>query len=85
MDRDVLWFLWVKDIVPEVHVLKFTRVVFGVVSRPFLLNATVHHHLKSYRDSQPVLIECLLDSIYVNDVISGAEHLEAAYQLYTDS
>ena len=87
-DRDVLRFLWVKDIVkepPEIQVLKFTRMVFGVASSPFLLNATIHHHLESHRGSQPIPVERLLDSIYVDDVISGAEHPEAAYQLYVDS
>ena len=46
-DRDFLRFLWVKDLksdVPEVTVLRFTRVVFGVSSSPFLLNATIKHH-----------------------------------------
>ena len=43
-DRDVLRFLWVKDIdkaEPEVVVLRFSRVEFGLSSSPFLLNATV--------------------------------------------
>ena len=47
-DRDALRFLWVDDACksnPEVEVLRFTRVVFGVSSSPFLLNATIDHHL----------------------------------------
>jgi len=43
-DRDVLWFLWVVDPTssdPEVGVLTFTRVTFGVAASPFFLNATV--------------------------------------------
>lgn len=42
-DQDVLRFLWMKDWTKdpiEVQVLRFTRVVFGVASSPFLLNAT---------------------------------------------
>ena len=37
-NRDVLCFLWVKDPrkeVPDVTVLRFTRVVFGVSASPF--------------------------------------------------
>ena len=48
VDRKVLGFLWVDDISkkePEIVVLRFTRVVFGVSSSPFLLNATVAHHI----------------------------------------
>ena len=43
-DRDVLQFLWVYNLDKDalnVHVLRFARVVFGVASSPFLLNATL--------------------------------------------
>ena len=47
-DRDVLRFLWVPD-VNQPHegivVMRFTRVVFGVLASPFLLNATIDHHM----------------------------------------
>ena len=49
-DRDVLRFLWVDDILQEeqkVVALRFTRVVFGVSSSPFLLNATIKHHVET--------------------------------------
>ena len=42
-DQDVLRFLWFDDVAkpqPKVQILKFRRVVFGVSSSPFLLNAT---------------------------------------------
>lgn len=50
-DCDVLRFLWVDDVSktnPETIVLRFTRVVFGVSSTPFLLNATIRHHLEKH-------------------------------------
>ena len=40
-DQDVLQFLWVKDVhadEPEIITLRFVRVVFGVLSSPFLLS-----------------------------------------------
>lgn len=43
-DRNALRFLWVDDIQqeePKIVTLRFTRVVFGVSSSPFLLNATI--------------------------------------------
>lgn len=49
-DRDSLRFLWLADPNDEASgliTLRFTRVVFGVSSSPFLLNATVDHHAHS--------------------------------------
>ena len=43
-DGNVLRFLWVKDPFasePKVEIKRFTRLVFGVSSSPFLLNASL--------------------------------------------
>ncbi len=87
-DRDVLRFLWVKDIScrkPEVVALRFTRVVFGVSSSPFLLNATVEHHIAKYLPTRPELVKTLMQSMYVDDVVCGAVGDDEAYALYADS
>lgn len=65
--------------------LRFTRVTFGVTSSPFLLNATIEHHLNKFSSSYPELVELLKRLIYVDDVVTGAENEEAAYQAYLDS
>ena len=85
-DRDVLRFLWVSDVRkedPQVIVLRFTRVVFGISSSPFLLNATIRHHLENRLPSNPDLISKLLRSIYVDDVVTGAAVESEALALYT--
>lgn len=85
-DRDALRFLWVNDAFhsePEVVTLRFTRVVFGVSASPFLLNATLRHHIEKYLSSHPELVTTLLQSIYVDDVVCGADLEEEAYALYT--
>lgn len=87
-DQDVLRFLWFDDVTkpqPEVQTLKFTRVVFGVSSSPFLLNATIRHHLKRYTSTHPKLVKRILESIYVDDVVSGAGTKEEAFTLYRES
>lgn len=84
-DRDVLRFLWVDDVSkehPETIVLRFTRVVFGVSSSPFLLNATIRYHLEKHAVIHPDLVRKLLRSTYVDDIVTGAESEEAAYELY---
>ena len=47
-DRDALQFLWFDDPFiedPKIVVLRFARVAFGLSSSPFLLNATLKHHI----------------------------------------
>ena len=87
-DRDVLRFLWFDDLTkepPGVCVLRFARVVFGVSSSPFLLNATIRHHLEKWSSSQPELVKTLTRSTYVDDIVCGAEDDDEAYKLYTES
>ena len=87
-DRDVLRFLWYDDVFseqPEIIQLRFARVVFGVTSSPFLLNATVRHHLEQYKDTYPELVEKLIKATYVDDIVTGANSEEAAYQLFNQA
>ena len=87
-DRDVLRFLWVKDLDaegPEIITYWFSRVVFGVSSSSFLLNATIQHHVQLYVKEQPLLVDKVLESIYVDHVIGGADSEEEAYHFYKES
>lgn len=84
-DRDVLRFLWVDDIEktsPESVVLRFARVVFGVCSSPFLLNATMKYHIERYKNEDREFVDRFLRSIYVDDLSFGASESTAAYELY---
>ena len=69
---------------PKIRPLRFTRVIFGVSSSPFLLNATIRHHLESYRNSHPNLVQLLLDSFYVDDLTTEANS-EEAHSVYVES
>ena len=87
-DRDVLRFLWFRDITKEpldLVVLRFARVTFGVSSSPFLLNATIRHHLDVQAATQEQLVKRLQESIYVDDILTGVEDVETAWQLYLHS
>ena len=87
-DRDVLRFLWFDNVLlekPATIELRFARVVFGVSASPFLLNATVKHHLEKYLDTHSETVTAILQSIYVDDIVFGAEDEESAYKLYRES
>ena len=87
-DRDSMRFLWATDPrvePPDLIALRFTRVVFGVSSSPFLLNATIDHHMRTYCDSDPGFVDKFLSSIYVDDVVSGATDVESAHKFYLKS
>ena len=87
-DRDVLRFLWITNIDsddPEIVALRFARVVFGVSSSPFLLNATIRHHIEKYSSLHPEIVRVLKQSIYVDDVVSGGDSEDEAFTLYKTS
>ncbi|KAL5476354.1 hypothetical protein EMCRGX_G026289 [Ephydatia muelleri] len=84
-DRDVLRFLWVDNIekdFPKLLVLRFTRVVFGVSASPFLLNATLDHHIRKYEAEDPEFVARFLRAIYVDDVTYGGSDIKDVFQLY---
>eukprot|EP00731_Ephydatia_muelleri_P009492 Em0005g78a len=84
-DKDVLRFLWLDDIeaeLPKIKVLRFSRVVFGVSSSPFLLNATIKHHMDHYRTVDQQFVDKFERSIYVDDLTFSAKDEEGMFQLY---
>ena len=84
-DRDCLRFLWFKDCKKELSdivVYRFNRVVFGVNSSPFLLNAVLRHHVETYKEVDSNFVPKILQSFYVDDLVSGSNSLEDAFSLY---
>ena len=84
-DRDVTRFLWVKN--PQapltqenLAVYRFCRVPFGVVSSPFLLAATVKHHLTVNHCSES---DVILRNTYVDNLLTGKDSVEGAKTFYS--
>ncbi|MEM7299092.1 MAG: reverse transcriptase domain-containing protein, partial [Bacteroidota bacterium] len=74
--RDLLHFLW-EDESGNFSVYRFTRLPFGLTCSPFLLNATIRHHLNLF-SSESDLVKRLLEDLYVDDVVSGFSTIEEA-------
>ena len=69
----------------EVRPLRFTRVVFGVSSSPFLLNATIKYHLEQFSETHPHLVPQLIQSAYVDDIVTGARSEDEPFNINSES
>ena len=81
-DRDFTRFLWLSDPLnpsSELQVYRFKVVLFGATSSPFMLNATLHHHLQQF--NSPIAVD-MLTNLYVDNVISGCNSHDQAIQYY---
>ena len=62
--RNFLRFLWIDNIYsdnPKILTFIFNRLVFGLVSAPFALNATLREHfISNYQESDPEFVEEVL-------------------------
>ena len=72
VDKNVHRFIW--DVNGQRRFMRFDRVVFGNASSPFLLNATLKHHLEPFSESHAHVISELKQNLYVDDWLSGADH-----------
>jgi hypothetical protein len=63
-----------------VEVLRFTRVLFGLVSSPFLLGGVLEAHLDYWKSKAPEAVDTLKKSLYVDDIISGGNTVGEAKQ-----
>ena len=73
-DRNLLGFLWIDDVNslnPEIIKLRFTRLVFGLVCSPFILNVTLRNHLSKYENIDPEFVSTVIKALYVEDFASG--------------
>ena len=86
-DRDLVRFLWLRDPLKpctkeNLVLLRFRRVCFGVIASPFLLAATLTHHLKQI--GSPTALE-IMDNIYVDNVIATKSSTCEAKKYYDEA
>ncbi|XP_059047592.1 uncharacterized protein LOC131843017 [Achroia grisella] len=79
LDRDMLRFLW-WDKDNKLITFRHRRVVFGLTCSPFLLSATIQHHLNNVsnynRDTADILSECF----YVDNVVTSLDSEEDVWR-----
>ena len=86
--QNYLRFLWYDDIFkeePNIIVYRFTRVIFGLISSPFLLNGTLKLHftkLLFQEMYERFIIEKLLRDLYVDDLVSSFNSEHLAFTFY---
>ena len=81
-ERDVLRFHWLKDLqTKEIEVLRFTRALFGLAPSPFLLAGVIKEHLRSLKSKYPDLVAEIEKSLYVDDLIGGADSTTKGLEL----
>ena len=86
--KDILRFWWINCLeatTPEIVIKCFCRLVFRVSPSPFLLNATLRHHVKKYEDLDSQFVKEFLSSLYADDLSSGSDSIADAFQLFLKS
>ena len=83
-NRNMLRFLWLKEpnkLDSDLQHLRFTRLVFDLRPSPAILGSTIRQHLDTQTDSEPEQIRLLKNSLYVDDLITGEESDDKAFEL----
>ena len=84
-DRDYMRLLYFDDVTaenPKVVKYRFTRVIFGASSSPFLLAGVIRNHAEKYKDEDPAFVEAVLRQLYADDFNGGAPNQRDGYELY---
>ena len=86
-DRNYCRFLWRhpdnRDRPPKVF--RFKKLPFGLNCSPYLAIAVVQHHVKLNQSRFPVAAKEILSSMYVDDLVSGADNVADAHRLFEET
>lgn len=80
-DRRFQQILWRSSIDDEIGVYQLTTVTYGTASAPFLAVRTLMQICKDEAEQYPLASEIGKKSVYVDDVLFGADTLEEAREL----
>ncbi|CAH2226607.1 jg25712, partial [Pararge aegeria aegeria] len=80
-DRDFQRILWRKSTDDPIQEYRLCTVTFGVASAPFLALRTLRQLALDEASSFPLVSQVLLDDVFVDDIVTGADTLEDALKL----
>ena len=92
--RDLLRFIWFKDPVNidfnvfennEIIEYRLCRVIMGATPSPFLLSATLQHHIESYKELDPEFVKKLSNSLHVDDLSGSSTTVQEAIEFLKKS
>lgn len=78
-NRDATRFFWIKK--STIQTYKFPRILFDIISSPFLSENTIQYHLGEYNSAGILKIK---DDIYVDILVVGMSFEEDAIKLYAE-
>jgi len=84
-DQDSTRFFWLSspsDPESDLEIYRFKTVLFGSTSSPFMLTATLQHHLNSC--DSPVAQD-MKQNLYIDNVITGCSTEEEAVKYYREA
>ena len=87
--RDLLRSLWYENFDaddPEVFILQFARVIFGLTSSPLLLNGTISSHVSQDIVNEILnaeVLKMLLRDFYVDDSTTSFNSFNQGVEFYT--
>ena len=62
--------------------LRYTHLDFGLRPSPAFLGAVIAYHVHKYHGKEPELCRCIEQSVYVDDLITGANSIDDTSKLY---
>ena len=81
-DRDLLRFIWKDPSDGSMAVFRLKVLPFGLTCSSYIAIATVHHHVKKYVKEHPHVVKELIENVYVDDLLTGANNIEEAISDY---
>src|SRR5690606_36027180 len=83
-ESDFLRYIWF-DTSGDTIVYRMRVLPFGLTCAPFLLAAVIRHHIAQFASTHSDTVDSLLNSFYVDDLLSGAGSVEEAKRFYDDA